>query len=406
MEALLHYLSVTSLQTMSMTCSHYHSWTELIFSHIYDKVIECCKSTINTRTIREGLILCGNTLSWNSFPLRLRLYDDEKISTLASDIATTVSQCIRLLELKGHEGIQWLMFIRSQTDLLHIDCLNAYRIDYNGLLEADIAHSIHIPKPECIDTASALQHLQHTQHLKALSLGYSAEALSEQLKASCRRTKGLIYVGAYTHDSSPIYLNKEHILPHPYIIMYDFQETRLFQTTSYGHSKSSFKSLLSQGGYCLPNEHSWSFIRLFHDNFLKAQGLMISGCCPFVKDRNESIFTPAVHENDVVIDKMIDMSSPYSYHGSGMQHLATFSRIQKLHNFWSSPDPRYAIQPSFAKPFFPNDKTAFQLMVVTKTDYEHYIERPASIPCNLHPNIERHSRQTEIIGMCIVLYAR
>ena len=400
-EALLHYLSVTSLQTMSMTCSHYHSWTDLIFSHIHCKIIECFKST------KEGLILCGNTLSWNSFPLRLRLYDDKKISNLASDIAATVSQCIRLCELKGHEGIQWLMFVRSQTNLLHIDCLNACRIDYNGLFEADIAHSIHLPQPECIDTASALEHLQNTQHPKALGLGYSAKAVSEQLKASCRRTKGLIFVGGYTNDSSPICLNKDHFLPHPYIIMHDFQEMTLKQTTSYEHSKSSLKRLLSQGGYCLPNEHSWSFIRLTHDNLLKAQGLMISGCCPFVQSfLTESIFTPAVDDDDVVIDKTIDMSSPYSYHGSGMQHLATFSRIQKLCNFWSSPDPRYAIQPSFAKPFFPNEKTALQLMVATKTDYEHYQERPASIPCNLLPNIERYSRHTEIIGLCIVLYAR
>ena len=400
MEVLLDDLSFTSLQKMTMTSSYYRGWTDLIFAHIRNKIITYFKSIG-----KKDLILCGNTLTWDSFSLRIRLYDHEKISTLACDIANIVSRCIRLRELEGHETIRWLTFMRSQKGLLHIDGMR--RIDYSGLLEADIAHSIHLPGPECIDTASALQHLENTQHLKVLSLGYLNGAFSEQLKVSCRKAKGLIYVGAYTSDSSPIFLNKDRILPHPLIIMHQFYESQIYHTTCFSHSKSCLIRLLSQGGYCLPNEHSWRFIRLTRDNFLRAQGLMISGCCPFVKSfLTKSIFTPAVHDDDVVIDKTIDMSSPYSYHGSGMQHLATFSSIQNLRNLWSSPDPRYAIQPSFAKPFFPNDKTALQFMVATRTDFEHYVERPASISCNLFPNIERHSRQAEIIGLCIVLYAR
>jgi hypothetical protein len=83
---------------------------------------------------------------------------------------------------------------------------------------------------------------------------------------------------------------------------------------------------------------------------LKAQGIMILGCCPFIKSKAGSIFTTAnVVDEHPNMDNSIDMTSCYSYHGSGMQHLTTFSRIKTIENSWSSPESTYDDAPEWAQ---------------------------------------------------------
>ena len=278
-----------------------------------------------------------------------------------------------------------IQLLRNICAPLMLHLINPSALMLSMILGMDICSHLEIDEmPAC--TPMLLHHVACTVNLRVLSLGYMTGGIPEPLRSACLQNTSLCYAGAYT-SSRPL-ICSNGLIPHP-----SCWGPFLFTTSIVDYCpQPELQRLCDRLHDMYPDVH-WEERQM---NMTMYASTML--CC-----------TPT-HANSLFV-RHHDRKWTTAFHGTSLARAVSIKQSMELQGgSYVTPQPYYALHPTYAVPYYFDEKHAIQALVEVDTSGRDFVKKPSSFnycPLREKETIEwRCDSPLSVLAIYLLVYTR